>query len=501
MNLSELLDFDRITVQAHDNPDADAIASGFALYRYFLSKNKKVSFIYSGRYQIRKTDIKLMIEKLNIPIEYRPVDAGRIKGLLVTVDCQYGAGNVFCFEADAVAVIDHHQQEIDACGIYAMEIASNLGSCSTLVWKMLSEEGFPIKEDIKLGTALYYGLFRDTNQFSELYYPLDMDMRETVRFDKTVIHQLRNSNLSLKELEIAGIALIRYAYNQDFHYAIIQTRPCDPNLLGIISDFIIQVDEIYTCVVFNHIEDGYKFSVRSCVKEVNASELAQFLAKDTGSGGGHLEKAGGFLSERRYDSLYPRIKAETYFGSKMNEYFESFDIVYIDETNVNIEGMKKYNSLKRKLGYVKTDSILPVGTRCFVRTLDGDSELIIDEGKYLIVDESGRVRIVEKAVFENDFAELGEVCDIKPEYAPRLREKASDRYIDLISLLKCCEPKSGGQVYAKRLERGIKVFTPRHDDSYLLGNEGDYIVVNCNDAANISILEESRFTRQYTAEK
>ena len=32
MHLDELEKYKDITIQAHDNPDADAIASGFALY-------------------------------------------------------------------------------------------------------------------------------------------------------------------------------------------------------------------------------------------------------------------------------------------------------------------------------------------------------------------------------------------------------------------------------------------------------------------------------------
>ena len=30
--------FDRICIQCHDNPDADALASGHGLYQYFLDK-------------------------------------------------------------------------------------------------------------------------------------------------------------------------------------------------------------------------------------------------------------------------------------------------------------------------------------------------------------------------------------------------------------------------------------------------------------------------------
>ena len=35
MKLSELLHYDKIVIQCHDNPDPDTIASGYALYYYF----------------------------------------------------------------------------------------------------------------------------------------------------------------------------------------------------------------------------------------------------------------------------------------------------------------------------------------------------------------------------------------------------------------------------------------------------------------------------------
>jgi len=115
MKLHELEGYNPITIQCHDNPDADAIASGFGLYCYFREKGKNVSLIYSGQNLIRKSNLVLMKEKLNIPIDYVPVEDKPVHrdGLLITVDCQYGAGNVTRIEADTVAIIDHHQVEID----------------------------------------------------------------------------------------------------------------------------------------------------------------------------------------------------------------------------------------------------------------------------------------------------------------------------------------------------------------------------------------------------
>lgn len=136
MRLSDLLSYDNIVVQCHDNPDADAIGSGFGVYHYLKSQGKKVRFVYGGRYRIQKSNLVLMVQELNIPIEY---EAQLEKPeLLVTVDCQYGEGNVTHFEAAEVAVIDHHQVggELPALS----EVRSNLGSCSTLVKELYEAE-------------------------------------------------------------------------------------------------------------------------------------------------------------------------------------------------------------------------------------------------------------------------------------------------------------------------------------------------------------------------
>ena len=51
-------------------------------------------------------------------------------------------------------------------------------------------------------TALYYGLYTDTNQFVEIFNPLDMDRREAVPCERSLVQLFRNSNLSLHELKL-----------------------------------------------------------------------------------------------------------------------------------------------------------------------------------------------------------------------------------------------------------------------------------------------------------
>ena len=134
MRLRELETYKKIMVQCHDNPDADALASGFGLYRYFGSKGISVSLIYSGSFRIQKSNLILLVDELKIPVEY--VEQNEFTPLtedelLITVDCQYGAGNVTKLPASHVAVIDHHQLEIEKLPLMFMD--ASCGSCSTIV--------------------------------------------------------------------------------------------------------------------------------------------------------------------------------------------------------------------------------------------------------------------------------------------------------------------------------------------------------------------------------
>ena len=291
MRLKELLKYDDIVIQCHDNPDADTIASGYAVYCFLKAYGKNSKLIYSGRNTIRKSNLKLMVSELHIPITH--VEKLDEPELLVTVDCQYGESNVTMHKAKNIAVIDHHRISGKVPELH--EIRNKFGSCSTVLWHMLKEEDFAINSDIRLSTALYYGLYTDTNEFTEISNTMDMGLRDEVEVDHVLIGRLRNANMSLEELEIAGTALLKSDYIEDYRCAIVKAGMCDPNVLGIISDLLLAVDVVDTCLVFNVPPNGVKLSVRSCVENVKASELAAVICDGIGSGGGHLNKAGGFI--------------------------------------------------------------------------------------------------------------------------------------------------------------------------------------------------------------
>ena len=500
MQLSELEKYNPITIQCHDNPDADALGAGYGLYRYFESKGKDVHLVYSGRNKIKKTNLRLMVEKLNIPIEYLyPDRLTSRQGLLITVDCQYGAGNITRIEADHTAMIDHHPLEIK--NIELARVQPNLGSCATLVWSMLREEGYHVKEDVNLGTALYYGLYTDTNQFAELFNPLDMDMRESLVYNKSMLTLFRNSNLSLRELEIAGIAMIRYNYNHDYHFAVIKSQPCDPNILGLISDFLLQVDEINTCVVYNELADGFKLSVRSCIKEVKANELASYLTEGIGSGGGHYEKAGGFISKKLYEKEHPSLHSEAYFNNRMTEYFDSFEIIYANDLEVNLEEMQEYGRVKAPMGYLQANELLRPGTQVSIRNQECNMDMIVDGDTVFTMEKDGTIHPMSREIFEKYHEATDEkipknYCK-KKEAIPTIKEWADGTSYLFTDYAKICVPSDRFRIYAKQLDKYVKVFPKWDDEKYMLGKPGDYLAVNVDDFHNVFIEPGYDFLQNY----
>ena len=84
-----------------------------------------------------------------------------------------------------------------------------------------------------------------------------------------------HANLQREDLEIAGEALTHYHYDEEKRFALLHTKPCDPNLLGVISDMVNCVATVDCCVVYNETPIGYKMSVRSAKKNLPASDLAE----------------------------------------------------------------------------------------------------------------------------------------------------------------------------------------------------------------------------------
>ncbi len=508
MKLSQLLQYENIVVQCHNTPDADALASGMALTKYLKEKGKNVCFVYGGNFEITKSNLKLMISDLQIDIHYvrhqvqlsqlLGIREQELPGLLITIDSQYGEGNIRKFKAKEIAVIDHHQVSNPLPEL--SEVRSYLASCSTLIWAMLKEAGYSVAEDLKLSTALYYGLLTDSNNFSEIHHPMDMDMRDELKYSSSIITKFKNSNISQEELRIAGIALLGSEYYKDNHYSIVKTDPCDPNILGIIADMLLEVEDVDCCLAFTIHEGGIKLSVRSCVKEVKADELAKFICQGVGDGGGHTVKAGGsiirsLLEKQELD--YTSSSIQQFFRERMKDYFLDNEIIDAANYQADISDMLRYKSKEIEMGYAKAADIMPVGTTFIIRSLEGDTEVTVDADTMIIIGARGGIYLVSQDAFNEHYRSIPCEYTYPGEYEPTIRSFKNEIPLSLLPYVRCCQFMGNGNIYAKELKQRTKVFTKCDPENYKLGRPGDFFAVSDHDLSNIFIIDRESFLKSY----
>ena len=95
---------------------------------------------------------------------------------------------------------------------------------------------------------------------------------------------------------IAGEALYHAYFDKEKQYLLISAMHCEQSVLGIIGDMAIKVDVAKVSIAYTDIDTGYQVSIRSADREYLANEVAEKLCDGIGSGGGHIDKAGGVIS-------------------------------------------------------------------------------------------------------------------------------------------------------------------------------------------------------------
>lgn len=497
LRLSKLLKYKDIVIQCHDNPDADALACGYVLKWYLKGKGIDARFVYGGRFKVGKPNLVLMMEHLGIEAEY--VTSLEAPELLVNVDCQYGESNVTRFEAKNVAVIDHHQ--VSGFLPEMSDVRSAYGSCSTVLYELLQAEDIDINENPDIATALYYGLMTDTSGFAEISHPSDKDLRDFAKPILSEILLFRNSNLTRDELEIAGDALNHAAYNDKHRYGIIEAAPCDPNILGVISDMLLEVSGVDTCLVYSILPFGVKTSVRSCVKEVKAGELAAYLADGFGGGGGHLYKAGGFLKKELLEKAginYDKTSVEEFITKRLDKYFDESRIIYVANHKEDIGTMDKYTKNRIKVGFARAADFAEPGQVITIRTLEGDVDVTVHEDLYIILGIDGEIYPNSGEKFRRSYQVLEEEYVYPGEYEPTVINVVNGSRIKILPHAKSCMSVDGNEIYARELDCRVKVFTSWDPDKYYLGVPGDYLAARCDDTSDIYVINREIFGKSYT---
>ncbi len=284
---------EHIYIQTHNFPDPDAIASAYGLKQLLKHRGVEADICYKGKIERYNTDkLRELLETELFEIEHMPVPIGE-EDEVILVDSQRGNSNIVDVPGKAIVCIDHHpfNCRFEYC---FSDIRSKVGACASIIASYFFENQIPMNE--KTATALAFGIRMDTMNLSRGVSKLDVEMIYQMYdlCDEDTIHILQNNNLYFEDLAVysQAISSIEVYGNVSFADA---GRDCPGGLVGSVSDFMLAIVMVDFSVVYSRDSEGIKLSVRSKKKFLDAGEIMKNSLEGLGSGGGHMEMAGGFV--------------------------------------------------------------------------------------------------------------------------------------------------------------------------------------------------------------
>ena len=283
-----------VWIQTHNFPDPDAISTAFGLQKLLEHFDITSRICHEG--QIDKLSSVKLLSLCGIELSpYDKIESEmKPEDMIILVDCQKNNGNTTDFIGDELAAIDHHPTVVKID--YEYEDLRITGACASIIAEYYKELG--IGPEVKVATALMYGLRMDTLQLSRGVTSFDIDMLGYLfpYSDKKLLGELETNNMEFTDLRAYGEAI---EHARVFGKVCISFLDffCPDALVAALSDFFLALAEAEVVIIFAKREGGYKFSFRSERSDVNAGELAAQILEGWGNGGGHASMAGGFVSE------------------------------------------------------------------------------------------------------------------------------------------------------------------------------------------------------------
>jgi nanoRNase/pAp phosphatase (c-di-AMP/oligoRNAs hydrolase) len=293
--LEALSNYARVTIVAHDNPDPDAIATGWALHTLLRAcTDKPVQFVAGGA--IMRAENMRLVELLEPPIELVESLEPQDDTAYALVDCTPVAANHLLSDTDGavIAVVDHHQPGKQRYRVPHRDVRPKFASSATIAAQYLREQGVePSKE---LATALVYAIQTDA-----------LGWRAFVRADHRLI-AWASRFADYSKLAAVQMAPLRRDYYGDLLMALKSTflyddiavcflpRAMGQEIVGEVADLLIRCDTVNRVLCAAVVGEQVLLSVRTTDRGGDANALVRRLLRGCGRGGGHVHRAGGKLT-------------------------------------------------------------------------------------------------------------------------------------------------------------------------------------------------------------
>jgi len=287
-----------VAIFCHDNPDADTLASAWALQHICEIHKVKAIIYYVGVMNMPQSKelvrhLDLRIKGLSTPQEVLGALASHAK--LALVDCaRPGENNSLPPTAVPNIIVDHHSTNMAIKPGEAYDIRGNIGATSSIMTSHMINLGIPM--EVKLATALFYGIKTDTMDFTTNVNTLDLMSAAylSAYVFKPLLDLFEAPLMSKSTLDALGMALKDREVRNYVSVAFLGELP-DRSALPMIVDMLMQEEGVQTAVAMALVGDTVQLSARNRDKKIHVGEALHLAFEGMGSAGGHASSAGGQL--------------------------------------------------------------------------------------------------------------------------------------------------------------------------------------------------------------
>ena len=287
-----------MAIFCHDSPDADTLASAWALQHICEHYHVKAMIYYTGVMSMPQSKelVKLLglkVQGLSSPRQV--LEALETHGKLAMMDmARPGENNRLPPTAVPSIVVDHHSTNMSVRSGEAYDIRGNVGSTSTLMTTHLINLEVPM--DVKLATALFYGIKTDTAGFTSNVSTADLMAAAylSAYVFKPLLDMFELPPMPRSTMDALGKALKDREVRHHLSVAYLGELP-DQSALPMAVDMLMQEEGVETAVAFALVGDRVLISARNRDKKVHVGEALHIAFEGLGSAGGHASAAGGQL--------------------------------------------------------------------------------------------------------------------------------------------------------------------------------------------------------------
>jgi len=300
---------ERLLILTHDNPDPDALASAFALFKLVETIDGVKARIAFGGF-VGRAENRTMVNELGLPITPTWAVSFDDVDLIALVDTQPGTGNNSLPEDRAAdIVIDHHPIREDTRQASFWDVRTDCGSSCTILTRYLEAAGVPLTG--RVATALFYGIQSETQDLGreageadleaslKLYPGADRELISRMRYPDLPRAYFSSLHRSLERSRTRGPVVISYLGRLDY-----------PDLAAELADFYLRYEGAKWSFCIGVFEESILISIRTSISDAKAGQLLRRVVDSDGAAGGHGMMAGARVPIGHLSAEDQRLKSE-----------------------------------------------------------------------------------------------------------------------------------------------------------------------------------------------